>query len=86
MLVDADEVHAPVVLYPLGVRERLVRGDAELVAVPARGDVLVCLGIDVGVDAQGDAGTLAEPGADAVKEIQLRRGLDVEEQNTLPEA
>ncbi len=68
---------------PLGEGERLVHGDAELVAAPARGDVVVGAGVDVGVDAQGDAGPLAEAGADAVQVIQLGRRLDVEEQDAL---
>ena len=39
-----------------------------------------------GLTRKRHAGPLAEPGADAVQEIQLRRGLDVEEQYALPEA
>ena len=48
--------------------------------------MVVGFGVDVGVDAQRHAGPLAEAGADAVEEVQLRSGLDVEEQDALPEA
>src|SRR3712207_9149841 len=41
MLVDAEEVDALVLPHPLGERERLVHGDAELVEGPPGGDVLV---------------------------------------------
>src|SRR3712207_3042267 len=85
MLVDAEEVDAPVIPHPLCERERLVHGDAELVEGPPCGDVVVGLGVHVRVHPQGDAGALAVTGGEPVEVLELRGRLDVEEQNALPE-
>src|SRR3712207_2740660 len=86
MLVNPDKVHAPVLPHPFGERERLVYGDAELVEGAPGGDVLVGLGVHVRVDPQGDPGALAVPAGEPVEVLELRGGLDVEEQDALPEA
>jgi hypothetical protein len=86
VLVNADEVDAPVVSDPLREGQRLVHGNTELVAAPPGGDVVVGAGVDVRVDAQGDAGALAEAGADAVEVIEFGARLDVEEQDALAQA
>jgi hypothetical protein len=85
VLVNPDEVDAPVVRYSLGQSQRLFHGDAELVVAPPCCDVFVGTGVDVGVDAQRHAGPLAEAGADAVEVLQLGGRLDVEEQDALPQ-
>src|SRR3712207_3083392 len=83
MLVNPDKVHAPVLPHPFGERERLVYGDAELVEGAPGGDVLVGLGVHVRVDPQGDPGPLAVPAGEPIEVLELRGGLDVEEQDAL---
>ena len=83
VLVDPDEVDAPVLPDPLGEREGLVDGDAELVEGPARGDVVVRVGVHVRVDPQGDARPLAVPAGEAVEVLELGGGLHVEQQDAL---
>src|SRR5215207_6072524 len=66
VLVNPDEVNAPVLPHPLGERERLVNGDAELIESPSGGDVLVGPGVHVRVDPQRDARPLAVPAGQTV--------------------
>ena len=56
-------------------------GDAELVFAEAGGDVGVGLGEDVGVDAEGEAGALAEEGGAVGEQVELGLGLDVEDED-----
>jgi hypothetical protein len=57
--------------------------DAKLVFVFAGRDVLVRVGLDVGVHPDGDRRDLAHLARDFVDELQLRLGLDVEAVNPL---
>ena len=64
-----------------GQREGLAREidvDAELVLLAARRDLGVGLGIDVGIDADGDVGLHAELAGDGVQRLELGRALDVD--------
>ena len=56
-------------------------GDAKLVLAQAGGDVGVCLGEDIRVDAQRDAGLLAQGLCAFGEEFEFGLALDVEEEN-----
>ena len=55
--------------------------DAELVFAEAGGDVGMGLGEDVGVDAEGEAGALAEGFGTGGEEVEFGLGLDVEQED-----
>ena len=55
--------------------------DAELVLAEAGGDVGVGFGEDVGVDAEGEAGDLAEGFGAGGEEVEFGFGFDVEEED-----
>ena len=80
--VDAD----PGGVEPLGFCCGAVDGaggvdvDTELVLAEAGGDVGVCVGEDVGVDAEGEAGAELEGLGAGGEEVELGLGLDVEEE------
>ena len=63
----------------------VVEIDAELVFFDARGDVVVGVGVHVGIDAEGDAGFGAHAGSDFVDDADFGERLAVETENAVPE-
>jgi len=66
--------HDPQVGQAASQRKGLARQvdvDAELVALAAGGDLGMRLGIDIGIDANGDVGLHAELACDRVQRLEL---------------
>ena len=69
-----------------GVSDDLVQGldaDAEFVVGSAGGDVLVGVGVDVGVDPEGDARLLAHLAGQLVDDFEFRDGFHIKAPDTV---
>ena len=62
---------------------KCLKADAEFVVGGACGDVFVSVGVDVGVDPEGDIGFLAHVTGKLVDDVQLRDGFHVEASDAL---
>lgn len=57
---------------------QIVQINTEFVFFDTCGDIVMGMGIDIGIDAKGDPGFFAQPGRDPVDHLYFRQGLTVE--------
>jgi len=83
MEVNADDVEVREAFDFVGVFLHLLVRDAELAVGLARVDAVVGLGVDVGVDTQGDVDRAAGLGCQSVQDVEFLDGLAVDRQDIL---
>jgi hypothetical protein len=83
--VDADDLDPGQLRRARERGARVAVGDAELVGAQPGRDVGMCLRVDVGIDAQADAGAPTRDARDLAQQLELADALDVEAEDVARE-